>query len=109
LKNFIDLYFSDTKNPAIQLIKQIPIEQIKYILSLDGFKSAKQEVDNISNYLVNMHDDGEEKAEVQSTVSSKSFSIANSIFKENKLTYDTFLGLLSDPTKDDTKQTHAKP
>ena len=56
-----------------------------------------------------MHDDGEEKAEVQSTVSSKSFSIANSIFKENKLTYDTFLGLLSDPTKDDTKQTHAKP
>lgn len=59
LKNFIDLYFSETKNPAIQLIKKIPIEQIKYVINLEGFKNAQANVDTVSNYLVDMHKDNE--------------------------------------------------
>lgn len=82
LRNFVNLYFSNTNNPAVKMIKKIPMKQIKYILTLDGFKAAKGDVDTVSNYLVNMNDDSD-KNDAQSTRSSASFSIANSIFKEN--------------------------
>lgn len=97
MKNFVDLYFSETKSPAIQQVKQIPMKHVQFILSLKGFNQARTEVDTVNNYLLNMHQDSSKPLDAQSTVSSKSFSIASSIFKENKLTYDTFLELLKDP------------
>ena len=54
LKNFINLYFSATKNPAIQLIKKIPVEQIRGILNLEGFRNAKNSGESVSDYVLNV-------------------------------------------------------
>lgn len=95
LKNFIDLYFSPSTTPASSLLKRIPVAQIDYIMSLEGFLHAKDEVEVINNYVadisnqVNRDDD-------QSIQSRESISVGNFIFTENIITYDTFLTLLDE-------------
>ena len=103
LKNFIDLYFSPSHTPANSLLKRIPVEQIDYIMSLEGFLHAKYEVDVVNNYVTEKAPN-QEQDENQSLQSRESISVGNFIFTENILTYDTFLTLLDDGVKNQRKQ-----
>lgn len=60
LKNFINLYYSASKNSSNQIIKKIPVEQIEAIMNLEGFRNARNSGESLSDYVVNVQLKNEE-------------------------------------------------
>lgn len=82
-----------------------------FLLDLEGFKRATEDVDLVKNYVLNL--DQHDELYNNNINNKDNISIAHTIFKENKITYDTFLNLLSDTrirkySTNSKKRTNAK-
>lgn len=84
------------------MLKRIPVAQIDYIMSLEGFVHAKDEVEVVNNYiseLTGKKNQDKDQEDSESLQSREAISVGNFIFTENILTYDTFLSILDDTQK----------
>mgnify|MGYP006946573651 CR=1 FL=1 len=89
------------------MLKRIPVAQIDYIMSLEGFVHAKDEVEVVNNYISEItgkKPQDKDQDDSESLQSREAISVGNFIFTENILTYDTFLSILDDTQRKSRKQ-----